>query len=92
MKETVPIDEKDFNQLFRIRKFEEMTDDELDAYTEIFVDKIRDQFEREDNEGFFWCPKCETRDAVIEIDQIGSRAKATCGNCRMAVVIIASEI
>ena len=29
MKETVPIDEKDFNQLFRIRKFEEMTDDEL---------------------------------------------------------------
>jgi transcription initiation factor IIE alpha subunit len=92
MKETVPIDEKDFNHLIRIKKFDEMSDDELDAYTEIFVDKIRDQFDKEDNAGFFWCPKCETRDAVVEINDSGSRAMATCAHCRMAVVVMASEI
>ena len=40
MRKTVPITENDFNRMVQIKNFEEMSDEELDVYTEIFMEKI----------------------------------------------------
>jgi hypothetical protein len=92
MRKTELMSEQDFNQLFQVKNFEDMTDSELDVYTEIFIEKVRAQFESDEDNAVFWCPKCETLEAVIEIDRLENRAVATCGHCRMAVVVMASEI
>ncbi len=91
MKRTVQMTETEFNGLVEIKSIEDMAEKELEKYTEIFVDTIKEQFDCEENTRTFWCPKCESPHAIVEIDKLENRGMANCTHCRIAVVIISSD-
>jgi hypothetical protein len=92
MREIDPMSLEEFDNLIGKQNFENMSDEQLNTYSEIFMEKIREQFERDEDYIHFWCPKCECRDAYIEIEEDNGRAMATCPQCRMAVVALSLGI
>ncbi len=80
--------ESEFKQLTQIKNIHELSEEVVDEYAQIFLDKIDEQNESEYTSSYFWCPKCESPDALVEVDDLNQKGVASCPNCRMSVILV----
>ncbi len=92
MKKSFLMTERGFRRVTRIKDFDDLGPKEVDYYTAIFLEKIRNFYDSGEREELFWCPKCESLEAFVSINREKGHAMATCANCRMALMVVLSEI
>jgi len=85
------MNQQEINQIIQIKTFDEMSEKEVEDYAQIFLEKIEEQYDQFELSRNFWCPKCESPDAEVEVDDEGVKGLATCPNCKMAVVMVSSD-
>lgn len=85
------ITKEEFLALTRIHRFEELPDEDLSAYTDMILDYLCKQLENNTTTDIYWCPKCETYGAVLEVDEHHHRGIASCGHCQLAIVVFYGE-
>jgi len=83
--------EQEFQSLTKIVPFEDLPPEDISAYTDILLDYLCLQLESDKVSSVFWCPKCETYGAVLEVDEQKERGIASCGHCKMAIVVFYGE-